>query len=185
LRKLNPELSKYKLQVILARSYGYHVSTSTIGRIIRRYDLFFVAPMKPKGHPGRRKHRGVRKPYDLKVTGPGHLIEVDVKHLPGLGNKHYGFCAIDVFTKQATVHVASNISSHQAAIAWAKTVEKFGFPMAVLTDNGSENFGAFSELVSTLRPDWESRRNTARKRRAESSSACRSSTMWYSFRSRR
>lgn len=59
----------------------------------------------------------MRKPYGLKVTEPGQLIGVDVKHLPDLDNKYYGFCAIDVFTKQATVHIASNISSYQAAVA--------------------------------------------------------------------
>ena len=147
LRKANPEYSKYKLEVILKRDYGYQVSASTIGRIIRKYDLFFESPVKPKRHPGRRKHLGTRKPYGLTATKPGQLIEVDVKHMPGLGNKRYGFCAIDPVTKQATIHVASSISSRQAAIAWKKTVRRLGLPTAVLSDNGSENFGAFAELV--------------------------------------
>ena len=51
LRKANPEFSKYKLQAILRRDYGYSVSASTIGRIISRYQLFFNSPIKPKGHP--------------------------------------------------------------------------------------------------------------------------------------
>ena len=147
LRKANPEYSKYKLEVILKRDYGYQVSASTIGRIIHKYDLFFESPVKPKRHPGRQKHLGVRKPYGLTATKPGQLIEVDVKHMPGLGNKRYGFCAIDPVTKQATIHVASSFSSAQAAIAWKKTVYQLGLPTAVLSDNGSENFGAFAELV--------------------------------------
>lgn len=151
LRKLNPEFSKYKLQVVLEKDYGYHVSASSIGRIISRYQLFFSSPVKPKRHPGRHKHIGVRKPYGLKATAPGQLIEVDVKHLPGMGNRRYGFCAIDTFTKQATIHVAGSISSAQAAVAWRKAVQCLGVPAAVLTDNGSENLGAFSELVSSQR----------------------------------
>lgn len=90
-----------------------------------------------------------RKPYGLKATAPGQLFEVDVKHLPGINHTYYGFCAIDVFTKQARVHISQSISSAHAAIAWKKIVQKLGLPEAVLSDNGSENFGAFSELVGT------------------------------------
>jgi putative transposase len=66
-----------------------------------------------------------------------------------MGRRCYGFCALDVYTKQATIHIAHNISSVQAALAWKKTVYRLGLPVAVLSDNGSENFGAFSELVSS------------------------------------
>jgi hypothetical protein len=53
LRRANPEFSKYKLEVILKRDYGYKVSASTIGRIISRHQLFFKPTVKPKGHPHR------------------------------------------------------------------------------------------------------------------------------------
>lgn len=148
LRKTNPEYSKYKLAIILKRDYGYSVSSSTIGRIISRYQLFFTPPIKPKGHPQRRKQiERLRKPKDFKASQPGDLIEVDVKHLPNTGVKRYGFVAIDVVSKQTTVHVASTISSAQGALAWRKTVHKFGLPKAVLCDNGSENMGAFAKLL--------------------------------------
>lgn len=148
LRKTNPELSKYKLAVILKRDYGYSLSASTIGRIISRHQLFFTAPVKPKGHPLRRKSvERIRKPRDLLPTKPGELVEVDVKHLPNTGNHRYGFVAIDVATRQATVHVASSISAYQATVAWAKMVAVWGKPQAVLCDNGSENLGSFAALL--------------------------------------
>lgn len=148
LRKHNPELSKYKLAVILRRDYGYSVSASTIGRIISRYDLFFAPPVKPKRHPQRRQSVArIRKPYGYKPTRPGELIEFDVKHLPNTGERRYGFVAIDVFTKQAIVHVSRSPSAYQAAIAWKKVVHRLGLPEAALTDNGSENFGVFAELL--------------------------------------
>jgi len=148
LRKTNPEYSKYKLAEILERDYGYRLSASSIGRIITRYDLFFSPPVKQKGHPGRRQSLvRTRKPKDYKPTRPGDLIEVDVKHLPHINGKRYGFVAIDVVSKQATVHVASTISSRQGALAWEKAVRQLGLPKAVLTDNGSENMGAFAELL--------------------------------------
>jgi transposase InsO family protein len=148
LRKANPEFSKYKLAVILGRDYGYRVSASTVGRVLTRYNLFFAPPVKQKGHPGRRQSiKRIRKPHGYVVARPGDLVEVDVKHLPHINGKRYGFVAIDVVTKQATVHVANTISSTQGALAWRKAIRKLGLPKAVLTDNGSENLGAFAELL--------------------------------------
>ncbi len=148
LRRANPEYSKYKLKEILKRDYGYIVSASTVGRAITKYQLFFTPPVKPKGHPHRLAHlKKQRKPKDLQPTKPGQLLEVDVKHLPSIGIKRYAFVAIDVVSKQATVHVATTISSAQGALAWRKAVHRLGLPQAVLTDNGSENMGAFAQLL--------------------------------------
>ncbi len=150
LRKANPEYSKYKLEVILKRDYGYQVSSSTIGRIIRKYHLYFDPPVRPKSHPYRRTSiQRLRKPSGLKPSKPGDLVEVDVKHLPHLGSKHYGFVAIDVVSKQACVYVSSSITAKHGAIAWQKAVTTLGLPTAVLTDNGSENLGAFAELLQS------------------------------------
>ena len=148
LRKANPEYSKYKLAVILKRDYGYSLSASTIGLITSRYQLFFSPPVRPKSHPYRRTSiQRLRKPSGLKPSKPGDLVEVDVKHLPHLGSKHYGFVAIDV-SKQACVHVSSSITAKQGSIAWQKAIERLGLPKAVLNDNGSENLGAFAELIA-------------------------------------
>jgi transposase InsO family protein len=148
LRRANPEFSKYKLAVILKRDYGYSVSASTVGRVITRYHLFFAPPVKQKGHPGRcQSIKRIRKPQGFVVAKPGDLVEVDVKHLPHINGKRYGFVAIDVVSKQATVHVAATISSAQGALAWRKAVHQLGLPKAVLTDNGSENMGAFAKLL--------------------------------------
>ncbi len=148
LRKANPEYSKYKLAVILKRDHGYLLSASTIGRIISRYNLFFAPPVRPKSHPYRRTSiERLRKPKASLPSQPGDLVEVDVKHLPYLGSKHYGFVAIDVVSKRAAVHVSSSISAKQGRLAWQKAVTTLGVPKAVLTDNGSENLGAFAELL--------------------------------------
>jgi transposase InsO family protein len=150
LRKANPELSKYKIAVILKRDYGYSLSASSVGRILTRYQLFFAPPVRPKSHPYRRTSiQRLRKPSSLKPSKPGDLIEVDVKHLPHLGAKHYGFVAIDVISKQVCVHVSSSITAKHGRIAWEKAVATLGLPRAVLTDNGSENLGAFAELLQS------------------------------------
>lgn len=153
LRRTNPEFSKYKLSVILKRDYGYSLSVSSVGRVISRYHLFFTPPVRRKGSPGRRLSiTRIRKPRDFRPTQAAQLIEVDVKHLPGLGNKHYGFVALDVFTKQASVYVSTTISSAQGALAWKRASHELGLTAntRVLTDNGSENLGAFAELLQDL-----------------------------------
>ena len=45
------------------------------------------------------------------------------------------------------MYVASTISATQGALAWQKAVAKLGLPKAVMNDNGSENLGAFAELI--------------------------------------
>ncbi len=104
--------------MILKRDYGYSLSASSIGRLISRHQLFFVPPVKPKNHPHRLAGlKRIRKPAYYKISRPGDLIEVDVKHLPSLQTRRYAFTAIDVISKQATVHVASTISATQGALA--------------------------------------------------------------------
>ncbi|MDZ7785506.1 MAG: integrase core domain-containing protein [Candidatus Saccharibacteria bacterium] len=85
----------------------------------------------------------------MSVSSPGRLVEVDVKHLPNLGSKRYAFVAVDVVSKQASVHVAGTISSAQGALAWKKAVHRLGLPRMLVTDNGSENYGAFEKLVES------------------------------------
>lgn len=152
LRTNNPEYSKYKLAVILERDHQVKLSASTVGRIIKRYNLFFAPPVKAKGHPDRVNRR--RKPKDLVVKNPGDLVEVDVKHLPMLGAKRYAFVVIDLILRRAFIHVASTISSHQAALAWQKVCELWGIvPQAALNDNGAENLGAFAKLLVEMEVD--------------------------------
>jgi len=147
LRRANPEYSKYKLRVILERDHGVQLSDSTIGRVISRYQLFFTRPVRPKGHPRRLVQRR-RLPRDLGVLRPGDLVEVDVKHLPFMSSKRYAFVAIDRATRRTSIHVAGTISSLQGAVAWRKAVQTLGLASpAVLTDNGSENLGAFAQLL--------------------------------------
>lgn len=147
LRRAHPEYSKYKLAVILARDYESILSPSTIGRIITRYQLFFTRPIRPKGVRYRSILRR-RLPAGLTGVRPGELIEVDVKHLPVMGSKRYAFVAIDRATRRTSIHVSANISSRQGAVAWSKAVATLGLTHpAVLTDNGSENLGAFAALM--------------------------------------
>lgn len=158
LRRENPEYSKYKLAQILSRDHDVIISASTIGRIIKRYNLFFERKVKQKGHPNR--YERVRLPKNFKANKPGDLVEADLKHLPFFGNKLYAFVAIDRVLKKGTVHISTSPSSKEAAIAWKKFRQVLG-ASAALTDHGSENLGAFHELLKeTNTPHYFARPRT-------------------------
>jgi hypothetical protein len=62
-----------------------------------------------------------------------------MKHVYLLGQKHYAFCAVDPYNKEAAIHAASSPSSWNAKTALKKTVARFGKNITVVNDNGSEN----------------------------------------------
>jgi putative transposase len=64
-----------------------------------------------------------------------------MKHIRVGNAKQYAFCAIDPYTKQSLIHVASTPSSQNAKVAIEKILTVFGRHITILNDNGSENFG--------------------------------------------
>ncbi len=86
--------SARKLHRILVRDEAILISAATIGRIIKRFGLYFRAVVVAAK---RRSARAVqvwkkRKPYDLKATKPRSLIEFDMKHIYVASYKLYAFC---------------------------------------------------------------------------------------------
>jgi transposase InsO family protein len=65
----------------------------------------------------------------------------NLSSLEDLSRRYYGFVAVDPYTKQAVVHVATKSSSYQAKLALEKVLDIFGKDICILNDNGSENFG--------------------------------------------
>jgi transposase InsO family protein len=81
-----------------------------------------------------------RKPYNLKATAPAKVIEFDMKHIYASSQKQYAFVAIDIFTKQTYIHIASTPSSFQAMLALQSVLVIFGDDVSIVNDNGSENY---------------------------------------------
>jgi len=119
----------------------YHVpSVATLGRLIRRNNLFFrpdSIKLRRKPSRGRKRYIRIRKLAGVKASGPGRLVEFDMKHVYLLGSKQYAFCAIDVFTREAAVHIATSPSSRNAATCARMAVQRFGKGVAFVNDNGS------------------------------------------------
>lgn len=145
IRKLRtdfPSYSSKKLAVILRRDWGIFYSHSTIGRIILKYKLYFKAILTKSRIRSRRALEiwKQRKPYGLTADRPASVIEFDMKHIYINGSKQYAFVSIDVFTKQALIHIASQPSSYQAMLALQATLDIFGKDVCIVNDNGSENY---------------------------------------------
>ncbi len=81
-----------------------------------------------------------RKPYLLKADKPRSVIEFDMKHIYLGGVKQYAFVAVDIFTKEAAIHLSRQPSSLQAMLALEKAVAVFGADLVIVNDNGSENY---------------------------------------------
>lgn len=149
LRKQYPAWSKYKLQVILRRQ-DIVVSSSTIGRVLKRRDLInHKVSMKRRRAALRPK---TRFPHGLKVANPGDMIQMDVKHITLTGgHKLYQFTAIDVLTKTRVLGVYPSESSKHGAQFLNKCVAEFPFIIkAIQTDNGSTFLKYFQEECERL-----------------------------------
>ncbi len=145
IRKLRtdyPYLSSKKLARIVFRDYSISYSASTIGRIIKRFNLYFRAKIIASKKRAK-KTKAIwkkRKPYLLKADKPRSIIEFDMKHIYLGGVKHYAFVAVDIYTKEAVIHLGRQPSSFQAMLALDKAVKVFGSNMVVITDNCSDNY---------------------------------------------
>jgi transposase len=153
LRQEHPTYSAKKIKHILDRDFTHilRVSAATIGRIIKRFALFFAKNCKAAKRRSKlaciRKQKQ-RKPYGLKTISPHQLIEFDMKHIYLNGTTpQYAFCAIDPYTKESLIHIASTPSSGNARVAMEKVLAYFGKDIVIVNDNGSENMGKVYDLL--------------------------------------
>lgn len=151
LRTDYPSYSAKKLARIVFRDYGISYSAATIGRIIKRFGLYFRAVVQLSRQRAAKAKQvwRQRKPYLLKADKPRSVIEFDMKHIYLGGVKQYAFVAIDIFTKEAIVHLSRQPSSFQAMLALTKAVEVFGRELVIVNDNGSENYRHAYDYLQT------------------------------------
>ncbi len=140
--------SAKKLAAIIKEDYPntkFCVSAATIGRIIKKFHLFFhrikqYTKKRVKAVKYWNKYKK-RRPAGLKATKPREIIEFDMKHIYACNRKYYAMCSIDPVAKEAYLHLSRTSTSHQAKIALEDTIKIFGKDIAILNDNGSENKG--------------------------------------------
>jgi len=159
LRKKYPRWGKDKL-VVLLRRQGIRVSTSTVGRVMKRLKDrgVLVEPINVRQAQEARKRRrrpryAIRKPEGYRVTSPGDLIQVDTLqiHLQGCGRR-WQFSSRDLITRMDVSRAYRNASSFAAALFLEYLERKFPFPVrAIQIDGGSEFKKDFEEACRLRR----------------------------------
>lgn len=108
---------------------GVHIHERTIGKILKAEGLV-------------KKYRTKKVTYKyLKVTlKPGELVEIDVKHVPGLvaGKPYFQYTAIDVASRWRYLRIFEEESSFHSVTFFADVIERFPYQITGLkTDNHS------------------------------------------------
>ncbi len=154
IRREYPTFSAVKISVLLLRDYTIRISAATIGRIIKKYDMFFSKLVKLRRDHSKAGKRSwqtrkarERLKYYLKSDRPRRIIEFDMKHVNNSSRRQYALCAIDTYTKEAIIHICSKPTATNGSIAMQKVLDRFGTDITVVCDNGSENFGATFDLL--------------------------------------
>lgn len=159
LRADNPMWGKRKLAAVLRRE-GVAVSTSSVGRILRRLmERGLVVPVPtlrrrpaPRRFNYTAKERHARRlPKGLKPERPGELVQIDtlsVSLRPGTLIKH--FTAYDPVAKWTIGHVATCATARTATALLDKLCARAPFPIAgIQVDGGSEFMADFDQACAT------------------------------------
>ncbi len=149
LREEYPAWSKYKLRVLLKRE-GYVISTSTVGRILKRKGLINEKVSRKRSKAALCPK--ARFPKGMKITAPGQMIQMDTKHVMLVGGrKFFQFTAIDVLTKRKVMRVYPSESSRNGAHFIDECLNSFPYPiLAVQTDNGAPFLKEFNRRCEEL-----------------------------------
>lgn len=147
LREKYPYWSKYKLHEILLRDHQIKLSTSTIGRILKRRGLINREIQKRLRKRKTYRIKRLKAKSFLKDLAPGSLVQADVKHFHINGRRFYQFTAIDCCTRIKFIKVYTGISSTTGERFLKEMILFFPFKIqAIQSDNGSEFLGRFHDL---------------------------------------
>ncbi|MEN6310042.1 MAG: integrase core domain-containing protein, partial [Acidobacteriota bacterium] len=153
LRTRYPRWGKDKL-VILLRREDLGVSTSTVGRVMKRLKDrgLLIEPVNVRQAKEARKRRrrpryAIRKPEGYRVQAPGDLIQVDTLQIHLKGNdRRWQFSSRDLLSRWDVSRAYRNASSFAAALFLEYMERKFPFPVrAIQIDGGSEFKRHFEE----------------------------------------
>jgi len=151
LREAYPRWGKEKLAVLLRRE-NIHVSTSMVGRILKRLKARGVLREAIPNYISVRKRHpkrpyAVRKPKEYPIAVPGDLVELDtldVRPLPGVVFKH--FSSYDVVSRWNVVGIYRQSTATTAKHFLDDMVARSPNEIkAIQIDGGSEFQSVFEE----------------------------------------
>lgn len=153
LRQKYPRWGKDKLVVLLERE-GIRVSTSTVGRVMKRLKErgVLVEPMNIRqAREARRRRRkpryAIRKPQGYRVTAPGDLVQVDTLQIRLQSDDvRWQFSSRDLISRWDVSRVYRRATSYTATKFLEYMERKFPFRIrAIQIDGGSEFKKHFEE----------------------------------------
>ena len=156
LREEYPRWGKDKLAELL-REQGQEVSTSMVGRILRRLKERGVLKEPLPNHVSARKRQrrrpfGIRKPRDYMIKETGDIVQLDtldLRPLPGVVLKH--FTAHDVVSKWNVISVHRQANASTAARFLDTIQERMPFPVKAIQVDGGAEFESVFEKECQLR----------------------------------
>ena len=155
LREQYPRWGKDKLAVLLRRE-GVHVSTSMVGRILKRLketgQLVEPLPVHHRRQNQLPRPYAVRKPKAYLAKAPGDLVEVDtvdLRPLPGVILKH--FTARDVVSRWDVLGVYTRATANTAAQFLDALQARAPFPIKAIQVDGGSEFKAEFEAACQAR----------------------------------
>jgi transposase InsO family protein len=146
LRTKYPRWGKDKLVVLLRRK-GIRVSTSTVGRVMKRLKErgVLVEPLNIRlAREARKRQRkpryAIRKPQGYRVTAPGDLVQVDTLQIRlQSDDRRWQFSSRDLISRWDVSRAYRRATSFTAALFLEYMEKKFPFPVrAIQIDGGSE-----------------------------------------------
>ena len=156
LREKYPRWGKDKLVVLLRRE-DWTVSTSMVGRILKRLKERGVLREAIANGISARKRAlkrpyAVRKPKGYRVQEPGDLVEIDtldVRPLPGVILKHY--TARDLVSRWDVLGVYTRATATTARSFLDQVIARMPFDVkAIQVDGGSEFQAAFEQACQDM-----------------------------------
>lgn len=152
LREKYPRMGKAKIKVFTdafcAKEGTPIISQSTIGKVVKRNNLFFAGKAQ-----GRRKRNELVKRKRIKLcpssqnNQPGY-IQVDGFKFWYLGKYYYFLTGVDIVTKQAWVSLIPSLTSKHAKEFLRLILKSSYYPVhTIQTDNGSEFKKYFEEVA--------------------------------------
>jgi len=147
IREQYPRWGKDKL-VVLLQEEGWGVSTSMVGRILKRLKERGVLKEPPRNGVATSKHRhprpyAIRKPRDYSVRHPGDLVQVDtldVRPLSGMVFKH--FTARDVVSRWDVMEAHTRATAATASRFLDTLQQRLPFQLRALQVDGGSEFAA-------------------------------------------
>ena len=156
LREQYPRWGKDKLVVLLRRE-GVVVSTSMVGRVLKRLKETgqLVEPVTER----RRSRKdlpprpyAIRKPKGYLARAPGDVVEVDtvdLRPLPGVILKH--FSARDIVSRWDVLGIYTRATANTAALFLDDLQARTPFPVKALQVDGGSEFKAEFEAACQQR----------------------------------